>query len=200
MEQPMEVRFLTADRFNTPSNAYSFNSIDDYIDLGPENTLFSNPNFSVAMWIKAPRVSTYWTNFGIIGDYIEASTPFWYITMVDNGYPDAGPGKVYYGLRSNEPGSERALFSSSRLDDDKWHFLTIVRDAGAGKMHLYVDGVLDGTSDATRSSIWSGQNITVARTVPSAGRYSIFTGDDIRIYNRALSNAEIQELYNLKPG
>lgn len=189
---------LTIDRFSTPGSAYSFNSLDDYIDLGPESSLFPNANFSVAVWVKVPPLGS--SGFGIIGNYNQFTVPFWYILMTGNSYPDTsvGGGKAYFGLRSGtiDGASEQTLFNSKRLDDNQWHFLVAVRDAEAGKMYLYVDGVLDASRDGTRDSVWSGQNIVVARAssfVPN------FTGDDVRIYSGLLSAAEIQALYQEQP-
>ncbi|MDE2237223.1 MAG: hypothetical protein KGK30_04990, partial [Elusimicrobia bacterium] len=56
---------------------------------------------------------------------------------------------------------------------------------------------LNGSSVSTSASAWTGsdngQNLSISSLVdPLTG-----TLDDVRIYNRALSAAEVQELYNM---
>ena len=186
---------LATDRLSHTNGAYYFDNVNDWIDLGPEANLFPNSTFSVVIWIKAPTIKTNFTNVGVIGDYTESTTPFWAVHMCDNAYADYFPGRILFSIRSTQSGSEVWLASSSRLDDDIWHCIVAVRDANAGAIDLYVDGVLNGSVNATKSAVWSDQNIVVARHIPSGGRYSVLTGDDIRIYNRALSASEVQQLY-----
>jgi hypothetical protein len=79
-----------------------------------------------------------------------------------------------------------------------WHHAVLVVDASGGR--LYVDGVLRA------SRAWTGQPGAPTTTVQiRLGHYQGVSGtlagavDGVRIYNRALSAAEVVQLYNAQP-
>jgi hypothetical protein len=64
-------------------------------------------------------------------------------------------GTVNYGfiVRDADDLGWTSVLSIGSLDFDKWHMLTGVYDPAAGKLHLYVDGVLNNTVNKTDGSI-----------------------------------------------
>ena len=186
---------LAPDRFNNSRSAYYFTNLIDYIELPPDNNLFQSNNFSVSIWVKIPQVTTIFNQMGIIGNITNYTLTYWLLGILDNDYPPDLSGKIQFGLRTAEPASERGLISTFRLDDNIWHHIVIVRDAAASRMYLYIDGALNGSSQASGSPVWSGQHVTIARHLPILQRHLIFTADDVRLYNRAILASEVQELY-----
>jgi hypothetical protein len=94
------------------------------------------------------------------------------------------------------------ITSSANINDGNWHNAVTVFDGT--NLSLYVDGVL-----VAGPTTWQGGNITTDATntffIGSSGSTSgplvpYFSGniDEVRIYNRALSAAEITNLYNQK--
>ena len=65
-----------------------------------------------------------------------------------------------------------------------------------GLMKLYVNGLQEGT--ASLGTLWTGGDRWDVGTVTGSGSIGYFDGtiDDVRLYNRALSAAEVQQLYN----
>lgn len=87
---------------------------------------------------------------------------------------------------------------------DQWRHVAITFDAGTGTKSMYVDGYL--VDQATRpNQLYEDPNntrITIgAYWGASGGLFNYFDGllDDLRIYNRVLSESEINELVDLKP-
>jgi prepilin-type N-terminal cleavage/methylation domain-containing protein len=79
-----------------------------------------------------------------------------------------------------------------------WHLLTGVFKASTKTAYLYVDGVY--TSQGT-NAVYSTPDLSANPFVIGAAGSALSTQwsgliDDVRIYNRALSAVEIQELYN----
>ena len=74
-----------------------------------------------------------------------------------------------------------------------WHLITGVQDGVAGTRSLYVDGVLAASGAAQAGdgagALWFANGASVSQ--PFNGSI-----DDVRIYNRALSSAEVQTLAN----
>ena len=86
------------------------------------------------------------------------------------------------------------------IDDGLWHYGGWVYDGSAGEVRLYLDGEL-----VNRQAYTLDANMNVANPVCIGGYDStcsdsrfFFDGliDDVRIYNRALSTTEVNQLYN----
>ncbi|MBV6644502.1 MAG: fibronectin type III domain-containing protein [Cyclobacteriaceae bacterium] len=121
---------------------------------------------------------------------------------------DKGRNDVWYALRTSfgtsgkvriearRINSSASLNSNTVIQDGEWHLVTGVFES-ATRHDLYVDGVFD-------SSLNSGINFRSSINRFSAGaldRQSTadrYEGDldDVRFYDRALSPAEVQNLYN----
>lgn len=81
----------------------------------------------------------------------------------------------------------------------RWYFVGFVYDRDAGKISVYVDGELQGS---TISHEFTGFESTYLFTIgqeydsgPTAGDYFSGSMDEISIWNKALSSAEVKNLY-----
>jgi hypothetical protein len=171
---------LTYDRNGNANRAYSFDGINSYIDVG--NPIGDNPSIiTQCAWIlvlspngtiitkRQADDGSDWASMDVLSDY---SVRFW---LDDKNYNN---------------NSSWAL--SAQYSDQQWHFICGVRNGSSLK--LYVDG---NTSAATSDShVMSGStyNMYIGYGAASARH---FTGkiDDVRIYNRAISDSEVQQLY-----
>jgi Concanavalin A-like lectin/glucanases superfamily len=75
----------------------------------------------------------------------------------------------------------------------RWSHATVVRDAVADRLSFYVDGHL-AASSASPPPILPGASTLYMGKWMGAGRYFSGSIDDVAIYNRALSAAEVAEL------
>jgi hypothetical protein len=79
----------------------------------------------------------------------------------------------------------------------QWHHVVATVSGTTGK--VYLDGILDGTGNVGNIPD-NALDIYIGRAHPNngAGVNEWFNGiiEDVRIYNRALSDTEIQQLYN----
>lgn len=104
-------------------------------------------------------------------------------------------------------GADDPRGSITGLDDGAWHHLVGVWDRAAGNRYLYVDGVLD-----TGGSITDGSDTGDVRG--ATNEYLVFGGrdqggsignfgagmlDEVRIYDEALSQAQVQALMVPEP-
>jgi hypothetical protein len=80
-------------------------------------------------------------------------------------------------------------------NDGKWHLATCVRSGPTLK--IYVDAVLKGSSTPGSSTFTSNTSFQMGGQAASVNRRFRGLLDDVRIYNRALSAAEVKQLYNL---
>ena len=96
-----------------------------------------------------------------------------------------------FGFYSNKlscsvNGDADYIASTQNVNDDRWHH--IVFTSSETTQHLYVDGVDNGTSASSPAGSTGVVDIGSTEFLGSL--------DDIRIYNRVLSVAEITDLYN----
>jgi len=160
----------------------SFDGVNDGVQTG-NYTLTDNFTFNV--WMKANKVQG--TLF-----YRQTSSSS---STLDSYLQIAGAGTLAARVYSNT-GTSYDLITDGTYNDDTWHMVTLVHDASAQKLILYVDGsfVKETNTTATLRKL----------TIPfEFGKrfydgYSTFGGlqDEIGIWNRALSSTEVSELYN----
>ena len=78
-----------------------------------------------------------------------------------------------------------------------WHMLTAVR--GGGNLKLYVDGLLDTTNPDTTGSTSNGLALYIGVEYGAGDAFLDGACDEVRIYDRALSDADVYELYVPEP-
>ena len=136
------------------------------------NQLTGNASRSIAAWYKTTSTAaSNWLSWGV------AATN----QCCQIGTYNGGIGYLGYGNDLTTP--------ISTYCDGNWHHLAVTFDGNT--MYLYLDGVQKNTTSTTLNTGTGALNI--GRSV-SAGYYFSGTLDDIRVYNRALSAAEVQSL------
>ena len=178
---------LTSDRCGNQDSAFYFDG-NDYIELSTDAMGITDA-ISISLWFKSSTtgpdalVSKYtWT--GDIG----------YVTQFDaNGAPE---------IRGRDG---NGIFSESNTDgiarnDDKWHHFVGIVDGSVWT--AWIDTILVGTDDNGHSSVDIGScplPLTFGRLSEYSGsswRYYTGSLDDIAIYDRAISQSEIIQLFN----
>ena len=168
---------LTTDRFGNVGKAYSFDGIDNYITLTNYPTS-GNESFSIFSWILTPNLSTrrqiisYGSN--------TATQGVWLFISSDN--------HLHFDL-SLTPGP----MSIENVGDSSWHFVGVTNNSG--EIQLYVDGIISGSSQIMTPNI-TIEGKTIGSTITNDNWYFNGKIDDIGIWNRALTDQEISDLYN----
>ncbi len=184
---------LTTDRFGNANAAYDFNGSSSYIDI-PQNSGLNNltANFTLSAWIYQRSINP---NYGYrILDKCPAGIP--------GGWTfDTWDGSSYRRLRLQAAGSYNPnVIGATFYSLMQWHHVVATVSGTTGK--VYLDGNLDGSGDV--GSIPQNMlDVFIGRAHIGCGGgcgiEEFFNGliDDVRIYNRALSASEIQQLYSL---
>jgi hypothetical protein len=179
---------LTADRFGNADSAYEFDGVGDYIEAtNPEAFGFINQSFSVSVWAKVIQNRPVYESFvGLGSTNRQYCVNKWRFQDAFYTEFDHGPSQV-------------SFYPAGGLQADTWYHLVSVVNTESGYMEFYGDGILRGSNGLIDFDFSSG---TVLRfgTRPGIGNYLLGAVDDVRIYNRALSAAEVAELYTLEPG
>ncbi|MDD4990383.1 MAG: LamG domain-containing protein, partial [Candidatus Pacebacteria bacterium] len=163
--------------------ALSFDGVNDYVDAGSGSSLNITGDISISFWMKTSGTGIY----GTVGRYSVDATPTGYSLFLNR--TTAGKFDFY---KSN--GLVWATNLNSKLvNDGIWHYITLTGTDAFGI--LYIDGISNGTFTYTNPISSPTTNVFIGS---HKGTAYYFNGliDDVRIYNRALSEAEIRYQYN----
>ena len=171
--------------------ALSFNGSTSYVDLGNAADLQLTGSMTVSAWIFATA------NPPDDGQIVSKSTGAGWQFKTS---PDTGPHTFAVAVSPNSS-SNTQRYSNTVRALNTWYYVTGVYDATAGTLNIYVNGVLDnGVLSGTVPP--SQYNAPANVNVGQRGGGYLFQGtiDEVRIYNRALSPAEIQSDMNTAIG
>ena len=186
---------LTTNRFGAANSAYDFNGNGNYIGIPQSSTLNGlATDLTLSAWIYQRGINP-GHGYRIL-DKCPAGVP--------GGWTfDTWDGSSYRRLRLQAAGSLNPnVIGATVYPLMQWHHVVATVSGTTGK--VYLDGSLDGTGDVG-SIPQNALDIFIGRSHPygaDAGENQYFHGliDDVRIYNRALSASEVQDLYNSTDG
>jgi len=192
-------------------------TVIDYSGYGRHGTIHGN-----AMWVHGPdgdalefndRLSEYVTidgYQGILGSHAFSITAW--IRSRDNAGEIVGWGNPINGqrvefrtnndkLRCENGGSGRFVEGETVMDDDVWHHVAVTVIDGAtptypGEVTLYLDGEDDTveSTEGTEFDIVALHPVTMAKRYNTPGRWLWGGIDDVRIYDKVLTQEEIQQI------
>jgi len=177
---------VVADTSEGGSYAYDFDGSNDYIDTG-STTVHQNTLFTYSFWINASASLSSIT--GAVGSYEKIG---------DNRGPLAcsisGDGRLswLYMSLGNTYNSAQQLKSVGNVYDSTWHHVVCEFDGNNNEAKIYIDGTLN---TSTASSVPNTVNISTSLKF-GLGSEGYTTGrmDDVRVYNRTLTQSEITHL------
>ncbi|MFQ6030738.1 MAG: phytase, partial [Dehalococcoidia bacterium] len=97
----------------------------------------------------------------------------------------------------NTSSQVRTIISPSAYNDNQWHHMVAVRDTSAGQMKLFVDGVAVASNSNPTGSISNSANLSIGSKDTLIDDFVDAVLDEVRLYNYALSDAEVVDLFNL---
>jgi hypothetical protein len=170
---------LTRNRFGKANSAYYFPGKGSHIAVAHSPTLAGTNAVSVAAWIKVEPGGTEQPRIA-------------HKHVFDLALSDvSGTPNVFFRVSRLEEGSESV--TTPPLSSNQWVFVAGTYDRLS--LCLYTNGVLVAQTNASIPIETNNLPIGIGRNLESWG--DSFKGciDDVRIYNRALSEAEVQQLY-----
>ncbi|MBU6159371.1 MAG: hypothetical protein KGP35_10145, partial [Bacteroidetes bacterium] len=185
---------LTTDRFGNAGKAYSFDG-SDWIELNSLSAINSSNGLAVSTWVKS-------TGFNTNTNCTVGCGQFYF----SRGF-DGGNGFYLLAKQGNGPGFQCSVngpFAGGKgvvdpnvieIPHTQWYHLLINYDGN--KINLYVNGKIAGTTpysapigiDNTSKAAFGRQ------FVPGYPYFAVGVIDDGAIWNRALSEQEIKNLY-----
>lgn len=178
------------DRFGNVNSAYSFDGVDDYIDYGYSPAFSPSNAITISAWIKRNlggsacivcRLDDYYTRayyLAFWGDWLQMEV-------------------------SEDGGIDNRLLNNwypHPVTDTNWHHVAGVY--GGSTITLYFDGVVAAGGEIWGDASSIDQNLSrllIGFDLADNGSYFSGSIDEVRIYDRALSQSEIAELASSNP-
>jgi prepilin-type N-terminal cleavage/methylation domain-containing protein len=164
------------------SYAGQFNGTDDVVTVSSSNTLNITQAVTIAGWV-------YWRGMPdtAIHRIVDKNTKNY--TLAIYGSNNAtNPDKLIFAINNFTIGA----YATFPVSTNNWYYVVGTYDGTAARLYI------NGSFNSQGAGIANIQTSALPLTIGWAGTGINFNGliDDVRIYNRALSAAEIQALYN----
>jgi len=180
--------------------ALRFDGIDDYATIPHTNAInigAVGESYSISFWFNRSGVPKF-ERF-LIGKREGTGGPSPFEFLIDQG--------PYITFKITDGIKTPFIRPPKTISGNGWNQIVGVRNADTDKIYIYINGeegvgtdTEKGLSvfDTTTLSIQNEHAIRINRTREPDGlfRYDRFNIDDVRIYNRALSESEIKVMYD----
>ena len=182
--------------------AFSLDGIDDFVEVADSPSLSALQSFTVELWAKLQNATNPQLLIGK-GD-VRIPDREWELYT----HPDV-PGKLRFDIFAKDPTTRQLVFagtysSGKSLQSNQFHHVVVTFDRG--NMKMYIDGVEDLPSD---NRLFAPFSLSSPPVIPDSvapvqmGFRHLFPGshlqglvDEVTLYNRALSAAEVQAIFN----
>ncbi|PKP54297.1 MAG: hypothetical protein CVT90_01995, partial [Candidatus Altiarchaeales archaeon HGW-Altiarchaeales-3] len=174
--------------------ALEFDGKEDYVEMPdmPDLNFRSGKALTLECWFKSTVTPT--IEVLIVGKYPNLEvTPTYMLIISEKGTLKS----LIRDSTGNTGITGKYLESKNKISDGYWHHLAIVRDVGTNQQKLYIDGNLVASQKDNTRDLTNSHNLYFAT---HQNRYSPMAIDEVKIHNRALTEAEIKANYNkIKP-
>ena len=173
---------LTFDRCGNPNSAYNFNGVGNYIEVQNSTSIasiFSNNEISISAWIK-------------IDDWYISNKKWFIIAELSKGNQFASfgfcltPSSMYFFDEYNYN------FNLNEL-----YHLVVTYNKTDSQLRFYVNGNIVNQVKTSKNLTDVAGTLKFGWSPYGSEEFSKGIIDDIRIYNRALTDKEVLMLYNL---
>ncbi|MDD3927789.1 MAG: LamG domain-containing protein, partial [bacterium] len=162
----------------------SFDGVDDYVNCGTDASLDISDSITVEAWIKTSNIAQ--NAYLVCKDQF---SPRCWTLKLDSG--------CVRWINWDSNGNIKDVYSNSgEQSNDTWFHVVAIRDGSGSLQKLYINGVLQANTNTWSGTIRSSID-TPVRIGGLPGYYFQGTIDEVKIYNRVLSDAEINENYSL---
>ncbi len=166
------------------NNAVTLSGSNQYVSL-PGGIVSSLSSFSISTWVKLSAAPPQWAR---IFDFGTGTNTYMFLT------PNSGAG-TRFSITTSGNGQEQQI-NAPALTTGTWRHVAVTRSGNTGT--LYVDGAQvaqNATMTLSPMSLGTTTQNWLGRSQFAVDPYLSAQLDNFRIYDRALSAAEVQELH-----
>lgn len=161
--------------------ALELTNSDDYMDCGSAAKTSFNSSLTLMAWVKTGNPG-YWATVAGRGNPNNVYDAAWHIMI---------PGAARFELSG-----VGTVYGTTVLADNSWHHIAGVFDKAAGKVRIYIDGILENTANASGTIASRPEYLfsigSLAGKLPYRGLI-----DDVMLYNEALAQPAIAAIVQM---
>lgn len=184
----------TTDRFGNPCGAMFFNGTDGFIQIPSSPSLNSiSEEISISGWFKLPNNTMSgdfkWLTMVCKGDILTESiaNPHFRLQTFQSSLQST--------ISINSEFTEYDLnYTKHQFDYDKWYLYVMVYDGNS--VITFLNGVEIWRYPYSNALTSNNSPLYIGKDIPGSIEFYAGTLDDVRIYDGALTNSEIKELFN----
>ena len=160
--------------------ALEFDGMDDFVSIPNESQFDMTGSITVSAWIQVESFTKPWQAIVTKGDRA------WRLHRANES---SSVGFACSDLSRNQTGD---LLGNRVATDGQWHHVAGVLDGT--KLSIYVDGALDASAASSPNISVNDYGVLIGANAQANGRLFCGLIDDVRIYDRALSDVELRAL------
>ncbi|GAB3965354.1 hypothetical protein GCM10028806_04410 [Spirosoma terrae] len=191
---------FTTDRRGNPNAAILLDGINDYFYMAENSTLRPDA-FTISIWIRPSAINNVNNRMQIYNKSRWSDSNFeMYSSLVKIN--ETGPGLTFMtNVKQNSNCEVAKGWQSFQFSNnptlDQWHHLVLVYSGRTSKMY-FDNALMDQNNNLPANNIdkCPGGELKFGAQIKDFPNYFKGAMDEIRIYRRALSDSEIQTLYN----
>jgi len=169
--------------------ALSFDGVNDYVDCGNDESLDITDAVTIAAWVNPANSGQ--GGYGRIVDKLDSSAD-------RNGYDftvKSGTPQLRVKFHTGDAGIVLESTDDS-VNKNEWTHVAVTydKDAGSNNLKIYINGLQDNQGADTDAIPTSSVNLRIGNSQSWARAFDGII-DEVRIYNRALTESEIRALY-----
>ena len=192
-----------ADRFGNAGKALHFNGTSQYVKVSDANSLDVTGDITIAAWVKPEEIKTQ----DVVKKAVTTGTTVngYELDLSTNTGTTCAPGTNPCAFGRFNQASSVDTYRINSLTTysaaDPWTLYAVTYTAADNTLRIYRNGILSNSRVVSGLTIGSndsflGFGAQLTGSAPAGERFFHGFLDDIRIYKRALSAAEIKALYN----
>ncbi len=179
----------------------SFDGQNDFVNLGDNRSLVQNASAAtIALWVKPGSVIPSGSFRELVSLSVGATNPTKTSRLAVSLKGDGSSGgQIFLGARSTDTESQKSVTTSGGVAVGTWTHLAGVVDFQNSTLKVFINGIVAATATGVGFASPTTANAPCRNSALGAqddGVGNHYQGgmDQARIYNRALSNAEVQAL------
>ncbi len=165
------------------NGALFFNGIDNYVDCGNSETLDPTKGATIEAWIMFDQLPS------DAGHIMEIASRSGGGTDLDLQIETDNRIKFFIGT-----GAPNVAVSNTMVEIDKWYHVAGTYEANS-KVRIYVNSNLESTVQIGIARNANTNSFSIGQSMAWPGRFFNGKIDEVKVYNRALSEEEIESEY-----
>lgn len=171
-----------------------------YVPASPSLNVGLSGGMTIEGWIKPTVLNTErpvadWDNGSTWGVQFNISSPY----IPGSGPSGAGPGCLYANLRDVNGTFHWLSSAGGLIQPNEYQYVALTYDKSSGVATIYLNGVVVAQKDVGTFTPQTSYDLYFGTYISNPPQDSQWAGlDEMSLYNRALSAAEIQAIYNAR--